>query len=80
MNQVDESKDRGHQSADKFDEAGADEIADAFDVAHDARNEHAGFVCVVKGDGEAANVRLHLAAQLGDHFLGGFGEELRERE
>ena len=67
-------------AADKIDQAGADEIADAFNVAHDARDEHAGFVGVVKGDGKAADVRLHLEAQLGDHALRGFREELRERE
>ena len=80
MDQVDKSEDGGHEAADEFDEAGADEIADAFDVAHDAGNERAGFVSVVKGDGEAADVGLHLAAELGDHFLCGLGEELGESE
>ena len=80
MNQVDESKGGGHQPADKFDEAGTHKIANAFDVAHDARNEHARFVGVVERDGQAADMRLHLAAQLGDHLLRGFGEKLRESE
>ena len=49
VDQKDESEDGGHEAADEFDEAGADEIADAFDVAHDARDERAGFVGVVIG-------------------------------
>ena len=45
---------------------GADQVPDAFDVAHDARHERAGLVRVVVGDREAADVGLHLPPQLGD--------------
>src|SRR6202022_3252824 len=48
------------------------------DVAHDAGDEDAGFVGVVKRDGETANVRLNLFTKVGDHALRGFGEQLRE--
>lgn len=73
-----ESEEGSENAAGKFDEAGADEIADAFDVGHDARDESAGFVGVVIGDGKAADVSLDLGAELGDHALRGFREKLRE--
>ena len=69
-----------HQAADKLHQAGADEIAQAFHVAHDARDERAGLVGIVKGDRQAADMRLHLAAKFGDHALRGLGEKLRQRE
>ncbi len=68
----------GHQAADEFNQAGADQIAHAFDVAHDAGNQNSGFVRIVKGNGQLADVGLHLAAQIGNHLLRGFGEQLRE--
>ena len=77
---IDQRENRGHQPADELDQAGADEIADALDVAHDARNQDAGFVGVVKGDRQTADVGLHLTAQVGDHFLRGFREELGQSE
>ena len=33
----------------------------------------------MKGDGKAADVRLHLAAEVGNHALRGLGQQLRER-
>ena len=72
--------DRGQQAADEIDQSGADEVAHAFNVAHDARDQHAGLVGVVIGDREAADVLLHAAAQLGDELLRGFGERLRQGE
>ena len=80
VNQVHQGDGRGHQATNKLDQPGADEIADTFHVAHDARDERAGFVGVIKRDGQAADVRLHLLSQFGDHLLGGFGKQLREAE
>ena len=40
----------GHQAADEFDQAGANQVAHAFDVGHDARDQHAAFVGVVIAD------------------------------
>ena len=37
-------------------------------------------VGVVVGDGQAADVLLHAAAQFGDQLLRGFGERLRKRK
>ena len=75
-----EGEDGGHEAAEELDQSGADQVADAFDVVHDARNNLAGFVCVVEGDGEAADVLLDFLAEFGDEALAGFGEKLGERE
>ena len=75
-NQNGEGNDRGEQAADKVHQAGADEVAHPFDVAHDARDQHAGLVGVVIRDGEPPNVLLHPAAQLGDQLLRRLGERL----
>ena len=80
MQQVDQGKQRGHDAAGKFDQAGADQVADAFDVAHDPGNQHAGFIGVVVGDLQAADVGLHFFAHFGNHAPGGFGEQLGERK
>ncbi len=57
---VAEGEDRGEDSTEEVDEAGADQVADAFDVGHDAGYEGSGTVLVVEGDGEAADVGLDL--------------------
>lgn len=75
-----EGEQGGEEAAGELDEAGADEIADAFDVVHDAGDELAGFVAVEVDDGEAADVGLDFAAEFGDEFLGGFGEQVGEPE
>ncbi len=80
LDEVDKGEDGGEQAAEEVDNAGADEVADAFDVGHDAGDEGAGTVGVVEGYGETAYVDLDLHAQLGDEALAGFGEKLRERE
>ena len=77
--QVGEGDDRRHDAADKIHQTRADEIPDAFDVAHDSRDEDSGFVRIVEGHRQTADVRLHLDAQFGDHSLRGFREQLRER-
>ena len=70
--------DRGEKAADEFDQAGADEIAHTLHVAHDAGNQHAGLVGVVIGDGQPADVLLHVSAKLGNQALRGFREQLRQ--
>ena len=45
-----EGEDGGEDSTEEVDDAGADEIANAFDVGHDAGDEGAGAVFVVEGD------------------------------
>ncbi len=74
-----EGDDGGEDSADEFEQAGTDEVADAFDVGHDARDQGAGAVFVVEGDGQAADVVLNLGAELRDETLAGSGEQLGER-
>ena len=53
-------------------------IADTFNVIHDARNEHASLVVVIKTDGKAAYVALDLHPHIGDHALRSLGHQLRE--
>ncbi len=74
-----EGDDGGKDAADELKQAGTDEVANAFDVGHDAGDEGAGAVFIVEGDGQAADVLLDLGAQLGDETLAGGGEQLRER-
>ena len=80
VEQIDEGQRGGDDAADKLDEAGADEIAHAFNVGHDAGHERTGAVLVVVGHGKQAHVALHLAAHFGNEALAGLGEQLRERE
>ena len=54
---------------DEIHQAGADQVAHAFHVAHDARHQHAGLVGIVVGDRQPADVFLHRAAQFGDQPL-----------
>ncbi len=72
-------EDSGQNAADKVDDAGADEVAHALDVAHDARDEGTGAVLVVERNRKATDMLLHLHAQIGDEPLARFGEQLRER-
>jgi len=78
VHEVGEGEQRGEDATDEVDDTGADEVADAFDVVHDAGDEGAGAVLVVEGDGEFADVLLDLHAELGDEALAGFGEQLGE--
>jgi hypothetical protein len=75
-----ERDDRGDDAADELHEAGADEVPDAFGVAHDARNQDAGLRRVEISDRQARDVRLDAAAHVGDGALGGHAEHLRNRE
>ena len=70
----------GEHAADEIHQAGADQVAHALHVAHDARDQRAGFVGVVVGHRQAPDVLLHLAAQLGNQALALFGEQLGQGE
>ena len=71
MQQIEECQNGGQHAANKLNQAGADQVAHAFNVAHDARNQRAGAVLVVVGDGQQADMALHLAAHLGNQPLAG---------
>src|SRR5438874_4200483 len=73
-----EGDDGGENSANEFKQAGADEVADAFNVGHDAGDESAGAVFIVEGYGQAADVALDLGAELRYEALAGGGEQLGE--
>ena len=76
-----DQRDDGRQyAADELDHAGADQVAHALDVRHDARNQLAGLVRIVVGDGQPADMLLDLAAQFGDEFLARDGKQLSERK
>ena len=67
--QHDQRDQRGEQAAGKFDQSRAQQIPHPLDVAHDARNQVAGFVRVVERNRQARNVPLNFFAQLGDQAL-----------
>ena len=81
--QVEEDDERDHggdDAAGELDEAGADDVADAFGVRHDPRDEHAGLRRVEIADGQAGHVRLDPPPHVGDRPLRGDAEHLRQRE
>ncbi len=80
VNQVHQRDHRGHDSADKLNKARANKISYAFHVAHDSRDQRASLVGVVEGDRKPADVRLHLASQVRNHFLRGLRKQLRQRK
>ncbi len=77
-NRIDQREHGREQSADKFDQAGAHQVAHAFHVGHDARHQRAGLVGVVVGHRQPADVLLNFAPQLGDQPLRLLGQQLRE--
>ncbi len=76
----DERYDRRQQAADKIDQTGADEVTNAFHVAHDARHQHSRLVGIVVRDGEPPNVLLHPASQFGNESLRRFRQSLGQRK
>ena len=80
LDEIDESEEGGEDAAEEVDDAGADEVTDAFDVSHDAGDEGAGAVLIVESHRQAADVGLDFHAELGDEALAGFGEKLGEGE
>src|SRR5262249_14598310 len=73
-------KKSGHDASGKFDQPCANQIANSFDVAHDARDQRTSLVGIVEGHRQPADVCLHLTPHLGNHSLRGFREQLGERE
>ena len=61
-------------------QSGADEVAHAFDVGHDARDQHAGLVGIVVRDRQPADMFLHFAAQFRDQALRFLREQLGQRK
>jgi len=55
----------------KSDQPGADQVPYTFNIRHDAGNQVAGSIGIVKGDRQAANMLLDLHTQVGDETLGG---------
>ncbi len=80
VQQIPEHEHGREQPACEFDQAGAQQIANAVHVGHDARYQRSGLVRVVVGDRQPANVRLYFRAQFGDQALPGFGHQLRDGE
>ena len=78
LDEIAEGEERREDAAEEVDDASADEVADAFDVGHDAGDQGAGAVLIVEGDRQAADVRLDLHAQFGDEALAFFREQLSE--
>ena len=72
MQEINKGEYRSQHAAQELHQPGADQIAHAFDVGHDARHQRAGAVLVVIGHGKQPHVALHLTAQLGDQPLAGF--------
>ena len=60
---------RGKQPAGKLDQSCADQVAHAFNVIHDARDQRAGLVGIVISHWKASNMRLHLLPQLRNESL-----------
>src|ERR1700759_2115557 len=69
-----------HDAADEVDQARSDQVADAFYIRHDARNQRTSAVAIVKANWQQPNMLLHLLSQIGNHALGSFGKQLRKRK
>ena len=67
-------------SAGEINQTRAQQIAHAFNITHDARNQIPGLVAVVKSHRQARNVRLHLLPQLGYESLCRFRQQLSQRK
>ena len=80
MQQINKRQHGGQQPAHKLHQPGADQVAHAFHVGHDARHQRAGAVLIIVGHGEQAHVLLHLPAHFGNQPLAGFREQLGEGE
>ena len=67
--QDEEGEHGGQHASYKIDQAGADQVAHAFHVGHDARHQHARAGGVVEADREPPDMLLYLHAQVGDQPL-----------
>ena len=61
------------QSADQIDQPSPQQVPDAFDVGHDARNQSAGLVGVVESYRQMRDVGLYFLAKFGNQPLCCFG-------
>ena len=68
------------KAAEELNETGADEVAYAFGVGHDARDEHARLCRIEVRDGQTKDVRLDALPHLGYRPLRGHAHHLRQRE
>ncbi len=68
----------GDEAAEKLEQTGPDEIADAFRVVDDPRNDGAGLGAVEIRHRQSLHVILQPPAQLGDGALRGHAEDLRQ--
>ncbi len=78
MHQVGKSEDCCQHTADKINNTCTDDVAHAFDVAHDARHQRARTIFVVEAHAQAPDMFLHPHAQLGNQPLPRFAQCLRE--
>lgn len=72
-----QASERGQQS---FERGGAEQIAHAAGVLHDAGGKRAGGVGVEEADGQADDMLLRAGSVCGEHSLPGKGESAREGE
>src|ERR1017187_2459312 len=78
--QDEEREQRRQHAAEEFHQPGADEVAHALHVAHDAGDQGAGFIGIVIGHRQTADVLLHLAPQFGNEALPFLGKQLGKGE
>ena len=78
--QHDQRDSRSHQASDQIDQSSTDQVADAFDIAHDARDQHAAFGRIVKRDWQPADMRLNFLTELRDQPLRGLRQQLGQRK
>ena len=67
--------------ADQIDQAGADQVADALDIGHDARDQHApSWSSRGRQTGNRRDVGLHFLTKLRNQPLRRLGKQLRQGE
>jgi hypothetical protein len=76
----DEREKSGKETASEIEKAITDEMAETFDVGHDAGGEGSGAVGVIKGNGKTGDVLLDAETELSDEFLSGGIELAAEDE
>ena len=78
--QDDQRDTRGEQSAGKVDQPGSDQVAHAFYVAHNARDQDAALGGIMECDRQAPDVGLHLLPKFRDQALCSFRKQLGQRK
>src|SRR5579863_3560070 len=59
----------GYQTADQIHQSSANQVANAFDIAHDARDQYATLGRIMERNRQPANMRLYFLAKVGDQPL-----------